>query len=117
MFVAHDEQIEIAAEVGPVIQRFYHRDRASGRVELGANSLQARECMSNAVVLAVERGLREGGKFCVTIRSRVPLQWLQRSDDYVMVIRQAKKFRSPCRILAGNMLDHFGGPPWRKNQQ
>jgi hypothetical protein len=33
---------------------------------------------------------------------------LQSSDDYVMVFRQAKKFRSPWRVLAGNVVNRLG---------
>jgi hypothetical protein len=91
-----------------VIQRLYYRDRASGRVELGANSLQAREGMRNTVVLAVEHGLREAGEIRAANRSRLLLQWLQGADDHVMVVRESKEIRSFRRAHAGNMMNRLG---------
>jgi hypothetical protein len=64
--------------------------------------------MSNAVVLAVEHGLREAGKFRVANRSRLLLERLQGADDHVMVVRESKEIRSFRRALASNIVNRLG---------
>jgi hypothetical protein len=56
-----------------MIQRLHHRDRATGRVELCANPLEARECVSDTLLLAVEHRLNEIGKLYIATRLRLPL--------------------------------------------
>jgi len=106
--VAHGEQIQVAAKVGPVIKRLYHGDCASGRFELGANPLEARERIGNAVLLAVKQFLRESGKFSIANNSRLLLQRLQGPDYYMMRVSEPKEFVTLCLIEASNVMNRLG---------